>query len=109
MLPYREPTPKRTQSTETNAQELKSPSSQTATDATSVDVGDVPVMIVTVHMRYKNSWAWFEAVIEALAVGIYLYATFVLTSSLFIDGNAGIVYMTTMVLCLSAVRILEAL
>lgn len=66
-------------------------------------------MTVTVHMRYENSWAWFDAVIETLAVGVYLYATFMLTSSLFIDGNAGIVYMTTMVLCLSAASILEAL
>jgi hypothetical protein len=43
---------------------------------------------------------------EALAVGIYLYAAFVLTSSLFVSGSTGIVYMTVMVYSLSAIRVL---
>ena len=70
---------------------------------------DEPAFVLTITMRYDTAWRWYEAAIEALAVGIYLYATFVLTSSLFISGSVGIVYMTTMVLCLSAIRIVEAI
>lgn len=64
---------------------------------------------IEITMRFDRAWGWYEAGIEALAVGIYLYATFVLTSSLFISGSTAIVYMTVMVLCLSTIRILEAI
>lgn len=56
-----------------------------------------------------RSWRCYEAVIEALAVGIYLYATFVLTSTLFLNADRAIVYSTVMTVCLSAVRILTTL
>ncbi len=54
------------------------------------------------------SWRWYEAIIETLAVGIYLYATFVLTSVLFLSGEEGIIYAVVMVLSLAAVRVVES-
>ncbi|KAJ4287194.1 hypothetical protein N0V90_012592 [Kalmusia sp. IMI 367209] len=56
-----------------------------------------------------RSWRCYEAVIEVLAVGIYLYATFVLTSTLFLNADRAIVYSTVMTVCLSAVRVLTTL
>lgn len=56
-----------------------------------------------------RSWRSYEAIIEALAVGISLYATFVLTSTLFFNAERAIVYSTVMTVCLSAVRILTTL
>lgn len=55
------------------------------------------------------SWRWYEAIIESIAVGIYLYATFVLTSTLFLNADKAIIYSTVMTVCLSAVRILTSL
>ncbi|KJX94176.1 hypothetical protein TI39_contig4211g00017 [Zymoseptoria brevis] len=43
-----------------------------------------PTIVLAISMPYENSirrWRWYEAVIETLAVGICLYATFVLTST----------------------------
>ncbi|KAI5193563.1 hypothetical protein AUEXF2481DRAFT_75934 [Aureobasidium subglaciale EXF-2481] len=54
-----------------------------------------------------RSWKWYEATIETLAVGVYLYATFVLTSTQFLSGNTGLTFVTIMALCSSIVRILE--
>ncbi|KAL8995117.1 MAG: hypothetical protein Q9169_005100 [Polycauliona sp. 2 TL-2023] len=48
-----------------------------------------------------RSWRWYEAVIETTAVGVYLYATFVLTSVVFLNADKAIVYATIMALCLS--------
>lgn len=56
-----------------------------------------------------RSWRWYEAIVESLAVGIYLYATFVLTSTIFLNADKAIVYSTVMTVCLSAVRILSTL
>jgi hypothetical protein len=56
-------------------------------------------------MRHESHWGWFEAAIETLAVGLYLYATFVLTSSLFLSGEQEIIYVTVMVLSLGAIRV----
>ena len=56
-----------------------------------------------------RSWRWYEAVIETIAVGVYLYATFVLTSLLFLNADKAIGYATVMALCLSMVRILTVL
>ena len=56
-----------------------------------------------------RSWRCYETVIETIAVGIYLYATFVLTSLLFLNADRAIGYATVMALCLSAVRILTGL
>jgi len=68
-----------------------------------------PHFVITITMRHENHWAWFEATIETLAVGLYLYATFVLTSSLFFSGEQAIIYAAVMVLSLGAIRVLEAL
>lgn len=68
-----------------------------------------PYVVVAVTMRHDNSWAWFEAATEALAVGVYLYATFVIASSLFLSGEQAIIYATVMILGMSAIRVLEAL
>ena len=55
------------------------------------------------------SWRCYEAMIETTAVGIYLYASFVLTSLLFLNADKAIEYATVMVICLSIVRILVLL
>lgn len=68
-----------------------------------------PRFMLTIKMRTENSWDWFESTIEALAVGVYLYATFVVTSSLFLSGFQAIIYATVMILSMSAIRVLESL
>ena len=69
---------------------------------------------VTIRMAMPSnfglrSWRWYEALIETTAVGIYLYATFVLTSLLFLNADKAIIYATVMAICLSVVRILTVL
>ena len=56
-----------------------------------------------------RSWGCYEALIETTAAGIYLYATFVLTSLLFLAANNAIVYATVMAICHGVVRILTVL
>ncbi|MCJ1474034.1 hypothetical protein MMC13_002692 [Lambiella insularis] len=68
-----------------------------------------PHFSLVIKMRGANSWDWFESAVEAMAVGIYMYATFVLTSSLFLSGRQAIIYATVMTLSLSAIRILVSL
>ena len=63
---------------------------------------------VTITMRHDSSWAWYESIIEALAVGIFLYATFVLTSSLFLTGEQAIIYASVMILSMSSIKLLES-
>ncbi|KAL8957178.1 MAG: hypothetical protein Q9193_005484 [Seirophora villosa] len=69
---------------------------------------------VTIRITMPSSFGWrswrsYEAVIETMAVGIYLYATFVLTSLLFLNADKAIVYAIVMAICLSFVRILTVL
>jgi hypothetical protein len=64
---------------------------------------------IDITMRFDRAWEYYEAGIETLAVGIYLYATFVLTSSVFVSGETGITYMTVMVVCLSLIRVLASI
>jgi hypothetical protein len=52
-----------------------------------------------------RSWRTFEAFIEVMAVGIYLYATFVLMSLVFFTAQRAIVFAIQMSICLSFVRI----
>jgi hypothetical protein len=69
-----------------------------------------PTIVLAISMAHEmgiRSWRWYEATIESLAVGVYLYATFVLTSTQFLSGNTGLAFVTIMALCSSAVRILE--
>lgn len=55
------------------------------------------------------SWRLYEAIIETTAVGIYLYATFVMTSLVFLNADKAMAYATVMAICLSVVRILVVL
>lgn len=71
---------------------------------------DCVTVRITMHSDFGfRSWRCFEAIIESLAVGIYLYATFVLTSSLFLNADKAIVYAVVMTVCLSGIRILSTL
>jgi len=86
----------------------KSPTSATA--ANSQTDPSQPTIVLTISMPGEmgiRSWRWYEATIETLAVGVYLYATFVLTSTQFLSGNTGLAFVTIMALCSSVVRILE--
>lgn len=56
-----------------------------------------------------RSWRTYEAILEASAVGIYLYATFVLTSSLFLNADNAMVFSVVMALNLCLIRILSIL
>jgi hypothetical protein len=56
-----------------------------------------------------RSWRWYEAIVESLAVGLYLYATFILTSTVFLNADRAIIYSTVMTVCLSATRVLTTL
>jgi hypothetical protein len=69
----------------------------------------VAIRIVMPSNFGPRSWRCYEAIIEASAVGIYLYATFVLTSTLFLNADRAMIYATIMTLCLSAVRIMSIL
>jgi hypothetical protein len=62
---------------------------------------------ITMHSEYGlRSWQWYEALTESLAVGVYLYGTFILTSTLYLNADKAIEYTVTMILCLTAIRIL---
>lgn len=82
-----------------------------SSDAVSVprDGNYVTIRITVPSSLGWRSWRWYEAVIETLAVGVYLYATFVLTSIMFLNADNAMMYATVMALCLSMVRILTAL
>lgn len=60
---------------------------------------------VTITMRHESFWEWYEAGLETVAVGVYLYATIVLGSILFLTGQSGIEYTVLMVLSLAVIRI----
>jgi len=71
-----------------------------------------PTVVIRIRMPHDfgiRSWRWYEAILEALAVGIYLYATFVLTSVLFMSGEMALDFACVVTLCLSGVRILGTL
>ncbi|KAK0207030.1 hypothetical protein DFS33DRAFT_1318558 [Desarmillaria ectypa] len=63
---------------------------------------------VTFTMRWDGLWPWYEAALETLAVGIYLYGTIVLGSTLFLTGEQSIIYLVTVVLSLGASRIINS-
>lgn len=56
-----------------------------------------------------RSWGCYDTIVECLAVGIYLYATFVLTSTLFLNADKAIVFATVMSVSLGGVKILSTL
>lgn len=81
-------------------------------NSTALLVGRSNCMTIRIVMPSSfgfRSWGCYEAIIEAIAVGIYLYATFVLTSLLFLNADKAIMYATTMAICLSVIRILVVL
>jgi hypothetical protein len=55
------------------------------------DTRRFPHFMIAITMRHEYSWAGFETIIETLAVGIYLYARFVLASLLFLSGGQAII------------------
>lgn len=68
------------------------------------------VICISMPQEYGiRSWRWYEAILETLAVGIYLYATFVLSSTVFMSGEMALTFATTMTICLSGVRLLGSL
>jgi hypothetical protein len=52
-----------------------------------------------------RSWRTLETFIEVMAVGLYLYATFVLMSLIFFTAQRAIVFAIQMAICLSFVRL----
>jgi hypothetical protein len=86
------------------------PKSRVSTSAAASNPTPKPsTVIVAITMLEEEgicSWHWYEATIETLAVGVYLYATFVLTSMQFLSGNTGLAFVTIIVLCSSMVRLL---
>lgn len=70
---------------------------------------DDETLTVCVEFPSEAHWRWWNTAIQAVAVGIYLYATFVLSSVLFLTGNEAILYAVGMTLSLSAIRIMSAL
>jgi len=90
------------------------PSPSRSIDAGSVRYGPLDSSTITVVATMPSelglrSWRWYEATLEALAVGIYLYATFVLTSVQFLSGSTGLTYAAIMAICMSLVRILGSI
>lgn len=97
---------------------LSSPttSSNNPVDRTRAEVKEDPnavnarsIMKITIRMKNNRglqSWQGYEALLETLAVGIYLYATFVLTSALFFTGEEAITYASVMILCLTVIRLI---
>lgn len=72
----------------------------------------IPKIVIQITMPDDfglRSWRWYEAFLETIAVGIYLYATFVLTSSLFMSGDMALTYASIVTLCLSGLRILGSI
>lgn len=68
-----------------------------------------PHFTIKMHMPSSSglrSWRTFEAFIETMAVGIYLFATFVLTSVLFLSGQEAIIYATVLILSQGVIRFL---
>jgi hypothetical protein len=65
----------------------------------------ITVQIVMPSNFGVRSWRTLETTIEVLAVGIYLYATFVLMSLSFFTAERAIVFATQMAICLSFVRL----
>ena len=74
-----------------------------------VDTDEDELLIVRVEFPTEASCRWWNTAIQAVAVGIYLYATFVLSSVLFLTGDEAIMYAVVMTLSLSAIRIMSAL
>lgn len=94
------------------AQSRSTPSTQATSRSDTIQAYNSSYIRVCITMPTNfgfRSWRCYEAVIEPLALGIYLYATFVLTSIVFLNADKAIVYATVMTTCLSAVRVLTTI
>ncbi|KAH9845060.1 hypothetical protein Tdes44962_MAKER06919 [Teratosphaeria destructans] len=83
------------------------PSGTKATHRSTDSAGVFPIVTITIKVPHQNRWRWYETILECSAVGIYLYATFVLTSTVFMSGEMGLTFASVMTLSLCAIRILE--
>jgi hypothetical protein len=107
------PDGKKTASPDTGSDAITSTASQspeTTSSAGNPDPDGRPKIVLTIALPHETglrSWRWYEAIIETLAVGVYLYATFVFTSCQFLSGKTGLTFVSIMALCSSLVRILE--
>lgn len=85
------------------------PVHSTIPDIDNNDRDGFDTIIVSVELNSEAHLRWSNTAVQTVAVGIYLYATFVLSSSLFLTGQEAILYAVGMTLSLSAVRIMTAL
>ena len=67
---------------------------------------DGPILLM--ELSSELHWRWWSTAVQALAVGIYLYATIVMASMLFLTGSEAIVHAVFMTLCLTAIRIISS-
>ena len=61
----------------------------------------LPFAIAMPSNFWFRSWRWYEAIIEMVFVGTYLYAIFVLTSTQFLNNDIAMEYATVMAVPLS--------
>jgi len=69
----------------------------------------ITVRVVMPTNSGVRSWRTLETFVEVIAVGIYLYATFVLMSLVFFTAQRAIVFATQMAICISFVRVIGLL
>lgn len=99
-------------SRDSNRQQLASeprPPIRRSETSVSDDTSSVMIRIKMPSKYGWRSWRSYEACIETAAVGIYLYATFVLTSIIFLSADHAIVYAAVMTICSSALKFLYML
>jgi hypothetical protein len=65
----------------------------------------ITVQVVMPTNFCVRSWRTLETFTEVMAVGIYLFATFVLMSLVFFTAERAIVFATQMAICLIFVRV----
>lgn len=79
----------------------------TIPDIANDDHHDYDTIIVRVELRSEAHLRWWITALQTVAMAIYLYATFILSSVLFLTGQEAISYAITMTLSLSAIRIMS--
>lgn len=95
-----------------NRQQLASEPRPSMRRSATCVLDDANSVIIRIEMPSNygiRSWRSYEACIETVAVGIYLYATFVLTSIIFLSADQAISYATVMTICSSGLKFLYML